>query len=98
MDIISIKNTISYGFIEVTHLLITHLTDDVEHNALVLFYLTITELTLKHLLGKETILYLGLLQRQTDFRFCSRRLNDSEPFLTWFLIGRSENLYLVATL
>ena len=37
-----------------------------EHDGVLHLYLAVLELTLEHLLGKEAILHLGLLQRQTD--------------------------------
>ena len=64
--IVSIENTIGNSLIEVAHLLIAHLSDDVEHDAVVLFNLTVAELALEHLFGKKAILYLSLFQSQTD--------------------------------
>ena len=60
--IVSIHHSIGNGLIKVAHLLVTHLADDVEHDAIILLDLAVAELALEHLLGKESVLDLRLLQ------------------------------------
>ena len=69
-----------------------------KHGAIVLLNLAVAELALEHLLGKKTILYLSLLKSQLYLTLGTRGLYDIKPLLAGFLIGRSNNLYLVATL
>ena len=69
-----------------------------KHGALILLHLAILELSLKHLLGKETFLHLRLLQSQADLRLGSRGLHDGKPLLTGLLVGRGKDLHLIATL
>ena len=69
-----------------------------EHDGVFDLELTVLELTFKHLLRKESVLHLCLLQRQTDLRLGPRGLHNVQPFLTRLLISRCEHFYLVATL
>ena len=96
--IVCIQHTIGNGLIKVAYLLVTHLTDYVEHDTVVLFNLTVAELTLQHLLGKQSVLNLGFLQRQTYLGFGTRGLHNIQPLLSGFLVSRCQDFNLVATL
>ena len=69
-----------------------------EHGTLIGFYLVILKLTLQCLFGKKTFLLLGFLQCQTYLGTGTRGLYDIQPLLTGLLLGRRQNLHLIATL
>ena len=72
--------------------------DEQLHNAVVHLQLTVLELSFQHLLGKEPLLDLRLLQCQTNLRACSRGLGNVQPVLLRLLVGAGHNLHLVTTL
>ena len=92
---IRIEKAVGNLLVEVTHLFESHLTDNMEHDRVLRINLAVLEFPFQHLLGKEAVLHLCLLQSQAYLRLGSRGLHNVQPFLTRLLYRGCENLHLI---
>ena len=97
-DLVYIQRAVGYALIEVGDDLITHALDELHHDALIPFYLTVLHLALQLLLGQSMLARSHLLERLLDFHTRLGSYHIVEPSLLRCLRALRHDLHLIAAM